>query len=437
MCFIAKIICRNALFALTFCAIFQASPSYGQYREIEWPQSPNPYSGFDNIKVDFSDKDNGCLSGTVFYSPSTGESYHFFTTHDGGQSWTEKSSQSDISFYSYLVSSINSGLSFAGYGSSVFDNLWRVSDSGDTWYNYFGAPNYFEVPQKIIKYNDQYQFLLAKSYLCDSFSCQVLYRLEGEVKTELFRTRTDTIIIKTADFLTPDNGFLITSDPVDSSYSVRKTTNGGSNFAACFTTDSLIIYDIEFFNDSTGMISCSGGYLFKTMDYGMSWNPVVSGVTANIHVLSFIDDEIGYFGGSGYAFYRTADQGETWSQLPNPPKENVIRLNMLQDGLGWIQCDYEGFCYLYSGPESRINENEPKPFDIYPNPASESINVRFHEVLNEVYRVSLFNITGIPVMTPEIFTSTSTIDINFLPPGIYILLIGTVEDQWTERIIKL
>jgi len=437
MCFIAKIICRNALFALTFCAVFQASPSYGQYREIDWPESPNPYNGFDNIKVDFSDKDNGCLSGTVFYSPSTGETYHFYITHDGGQSWIEKNEQGYGSYYSYFVSSINPELCFAGYGSSYSDNLWKISDSGNTWYNYYSDPYSVEVPQKIIKYNDQYQFLLARNYLCDTFSCQVLYRLEGEAKTELFRTRTDTIIIKTGDFQTLDKGFLVTFDPVDSSYSVRKTTNGGSNFEACFTTDSLTIYDIEFFNDSIGMISCSGGYLFKTMDYGMSWNLAASGITENIHVLSFIDDEIGYLGGPGYSFYRTADQGETWSQLPNPPKENVIRLNMLQDGLGWIQCDYEGWCYLYTGPESRINECEPKPFDIYPNPASKNITVRFHKTGDEIYRVRLFNITGIPVMSSEIFSGTSTIDINFLPPGIYILVISTVENQWVERIIKL
>jgi hypothetical protein len=80
------------------------------------------------------------------------------------------------------------------------------------------------------------------------------------------------------------------------------------------------------------------------------------------------------------------------------------------------------------------NEIELEAPEIYPNPASGQINIRFHN--KEEYQVVILNHLGNKVLE-QTKTGNSIVDIKNLSSGNYIVLITTDKETWQEKMVKL
>lgn len=76
-----------------------------------------------------------------------------------------------------------------------------------------------------------------------------------------------------------------------------------------------------------------------------------------------------------------------------------------------------------------VDEEEEPPFAIYPNPASEQINI----TLDRDAKVTIHNIMGQTMMTTEGHAGVNTLDISHLSSGIYLLKAATISETFTKK----
>lgn len=417
---------------LTFLVTIAAS-AFCQFTLIPLPQYPGPTS-FENRLVDFGNPDHGFFSATVYFSPGSGEEYWFYMTDDGGMTWTKRFSGGSQWFQNYFLTAVNSDTCLIAYGHEMGDYLFRISGSGSVSFGYYNFSNWMEVPVNVSLFTDSIQFYSVNRYSTDKNTYSVLYKLEGDSMTEILQTNRDTLEILKSHFISQDIGFLITKNASNNTYSVLKTTDGCHSLQVSFTIDSLSITGIDFFNPSTGMISCSEGGLYKTNDGGQSWYPVSSGISEKINCLDFVNDQIGYYGGDNGKFFQTTDQGESWTGISFPSDRNIYKLKMFGYGQGYLMCD-NGSCYRYTDNSSVALPQETVPALIYPNPTQDRIIIGFPASIAREAEISLVKLTGEVLFHAYHTENEVTINLSAFSKGIYILTIIRGNDRWMKKVI--
>jgi hypothetical protein len=87
--------------------------------------------------------------------------------------------------------------------------------------------------------------------------------------------------------------------------------------------------------------------------------------------------------------------------------------------------------------KKEVPEEGITAFTMYPNPASDYIQLSLPEKLNNKV-ITIYNLYGKMMMQYKLDATTeeSLIDINQLPKGIYILNLNSDEKNWTKKLIK-
>lgn len=80
------------------------------------------------------------------------------------------------------------------------------------------------------------------------------------------------------------------------------------------------------------------------------------------------------------------------------------------------------------------NKSEPN-FSIYPNPTESNLTISLNQMNDAQYEYSIYSVTGVLLKKEKLFEATSTIFVNDLGSGIYI--INLLEDQAKIRSSKL
>ena len=85
--------------------------------------------------------------------------------------------------------------------------------------------------------------------------------------------------------------------------------------------------------------------------------------------------------------------------------------------------------------ELKMEENE---FEVYPNPASNQLNIRLHNTNTAILSLTLFDVSGRTVLHKTEFSGNKNdyqVNIDHLNNGLYLLKINSVEKTITKRII--
>lgn len=81
------------------------------------------------------------------------------------------------------------------------------------------------------------------------------------------------------------------------------------------------------------------------------------------------------------------------------------------------------FMFSVSYPGNRVNSDEEKSFNLYPNPAGDILNINVSEFSAEA-NAEIYNVLGSLVATHKITGDALRIDISALPAGVYVARIG-------------
>jgi hypothetical protein len=124
----------------------------------------------------------------------------------------------------------------------------------------------------------------------------------------------------------------------------------------------------------------------------------------------------------------------TWILQSNDTWSSAQALYSPQSGPAFIisSAIYPKICLLNSIHEAA----KPIPFAVWPNPATEILTVVNQENTQNCTQYSIFSINGIEVMKGFLNNSlTTSIDVNTLKPGFYIIRFSGSNSTYSERLI--
>ena len=128
------------------------------------------------------------------------------------------------------------------------------------------------------------------------------------------------------------NGYATATDNNDPNYFL-KTTDSGNNWMIVDSTQSYLT-QIQFLNDSVGY--AAGGYIWKTTNRGINWNPLPGIVGSEISVINedtlFVARASAFDGG----VFRSADGGNSWVRLFFQFMQNPKKIYMFNSEIGFI-----------------------------------------------------------------------------------------------------
>lgn len=172
---------------------------------------------------------------------------------------------------------------------------------------------------------------------------------------------------------------------------------------------------------------------FSTTDYNIS----LAGATKSIH-LNHEDMDvtiIGNFGVNPESINPNFQQTGTWYDFYTG---NPIEVSNTSSQIELEAGEY----HIYTTKQLEtpqilgINSIEDEQnINIYPNPASETLNVNFLEPQNKTSEIELYDIQGKIVKNIVVSNNRNTIDISDLCSGLYILKINSANNTYSKKII--
>ena len=182
---------------------------------------------------------------------------------------------------------------------------------------------------------------------------------------------------------------------------ILKTTDGGENWLSIYTTSlSSLFHSVYCTDDHTCYAVGANGNIVKTTDGGITWSTQNSGTTQTLNKVFFTDANTGYIVGDNGTFLKTINGGGVTSIQSSNSPQNVI--------------------------------------SVMPNPVQNSFNITLNGENDESLIFTLFNSIGKKIMEEIILNSSTTIDLNEYPSGIYLYRLNSGKDRVQNgKIIKL
>jgi photosystem II stability/assembly factor-like uncharacterized protein len=249
-------------------------------------------------------------------------------------------------------------------------------------------------------------------------------------------------------FTTPDSGFVVGSSGTWNLNSGRVlfTSDGGLTWQVRHTSTHTaeLCWKISFPSATTGYVSLesfrgSGAqYFLKTTDGGATWQDLIFPGTGSYDAegIGFINDTIGWIGGGSYN-YKTMDGGTTWSV--DNWGASVNRFRFFSDTIGYAA----GLkIYKFDLATAAVSENQMTNsfVEVSPNPFADEICIAVPSANFKQAAFSIKNNLGQTIATEQStgFSGNyiKTINLAFLPGGIYFLDVTIDGERIVKKIIK-
>lgn len=368
----------------------------------------------------------------TFHGEAHGCSYYIGKTTDGWNTFHDVYGQDGGSYNCYTIDDMTFLNDTIGYKLSAFSpyNVVQKTVNGGSSWTEFNNINTFEVyrisyPSEDLGYYLQspwpyiYNFQVIVS---DIGNCTVY-----NVAPENFKHATGI------SFINDSTGFIFCQDTLGNYVCIRSSDSAQTwnNVLNMQLNKGLAI---QFPTEQVGYIAGQNGMAYKSIDAGISWTQLSTGVTENLNSVFFINELEGYIVGNSGAMISTIDGGQNWTIEDSGTNLDILSFYFNENGQGLFATKNYIFKSSYAGFEEFDKTNEKDNLVIYPNPASNIINIKLGE-LKKVATISIFSIQGKELIRKE-YTGNSQIDINHLSPGLYFLRIINGNQIISQRFIK-
>lgn len=191
-----------------------------------------------------------------------------------------------------------------------------------------------------------------------------------------------------------------------------RTTNSGINWYPVLLPSTLATPFTErlSFVGDTGWTISRGRTVFKTTNYGISWDSATNipfGGSLTAHSIEFSSSNTGYCGGDGGKIFKSTNGGFNWNislQSAGGPFSSIFSFN---DSIVWAVGSV-GSRYILNtvngGLTKLINSHVyVKHYNIlfqnYPNPFNANTSIKFRIEETSFVKLELYNINGKPIKT--------------------------------------
>jgi len=334
------------------------------------------------------------LYSVHFPEPSTGYIVtidgKILSSNNGGSSWTIQYSADSSSLKSVFFTNADTGYAAGSKYSPIYTGfILRTTNGGIQW-----SEIYID---SIVNYHLNSIFFPDAN---NGFAVGTQIYPDGSYRGNILRTqdngnnwtRQDVnnthIKLYSVYFINKDTGYVAGQG---FGASILKTNDGGINWTSQYST--FLHFTSVFFNDAlTGFVVGQDGRILKTDDGGNSWPFLVSGITYILYSVHFPSTNIGYIVG-----------------------ENGTILKTINGGVG-------------------INDllHTANPLTIYPNPVTDKITLE----TSSIGILSILNPCGQQLLQQRITEPKTTININTLPNGVYMIKLISENMVHVGKIVK-
>ncbi|NQV03605.1 MAG: T9SS type A sorting domain-containing protein, partial [Bacteroidia bacterium] len=344
------------------------------------------------------------VSCICFWDPlrgyATGVAGSFWTTEDGGNSWTvqETGTENNLNDACFIDDQ---------FGWAVGDNgtVLRTTDGGMTWAN-----------------------LEVGSYSDD-----------------------DLLSVHFTDAL---NGWVCGGE-LDLSGVILHTSNGGKDWAVQLFNQSFpgSVNTLFFLDSLHGWAGSNYGFFNWTNDGGETWEGNLALCVLgsyNIRDIYFQSQDIGWVASENGRIYYTEDGGVSFKEQFTHTGNNITCLGFTENGNGWavgdsgviLSTENGGFPVPVEDPAPVIRQESSLSIQIYPNPVTSSTTIEYEIEQPATVSLTIYNQLGREVMNltegnQPAGTHQKNIYLADLPSGIYLCRLQVGNQSVVKRIVKL
>lgn len=174
-------------------------------------------------------------------------------------------------------------------------------------------------------------------------------------------------------------------------------------------------------------------------------NPVFTNVSGDLPVglpVNYVavdpyNPDKNLFAGTDFGLYYSTDSGNTWVKEMRIPNVAIHEIKMRADRKLFAFTHGRGIWYMalkHQDPGTNVKQKVKVQSSVFPNPASNELNIRIAENLNNA-SLEVYNYTGQSVIKEAILTPEKRINIDSLKPGYYFVRILNGNKESTTRIL--
>lgn len=168
---------------------------------------------------------------------------------------------------------------FTGYVVSNVGGIYKTVDGAKTW---------SELPSPVGFFLKKIQFMDADNgYITGgNESGAYLFKTtnKGDLWTKIKLSSSLTSWPSGMHFINKNLGFIVGQK------SFLKTTDGGVNWTEIFPNNQNQFYDIKFKDQNEGIVTSDNGIYYKTINAGVTWTAVQSGINKSLREIYLTDD---------------------------------------------------------------------------------------------------------------------------------------------------
>jgi len=260
-------------------------------------------------------------------------------TTDGGESWQQPFSRTDVPLYSVRYFDSQNVTAVGANGTTI-----RSTDGGASW--------------NLISSNPAVKF---KSH--DYMNANTLWAAGDSI---IVTAGNDSISI----------GRIFSS------------TDGGQSWIARYSEPAPSFNKITFVSENVGFAVGNRGLIFATTDQGLTWRPRrPHNSYTNYLSVRFVDDSVGFITGADGSVLRTSNGGTKWSWIATGTNNRLHDIYFCTTQKGWIVGEEGSILYTSNGGgDPIIIEPPPVPTPTpkvikllpnYPNPFNDWTTLAF------------------------------------------------------------
>ncbi|MCX6249534.1 MAG: YCF48-related protein [Bacteroidetes bacterium] len=231
-------------------------------------------------------------------------------------------------------------------------------------------------------------------------------------------------------FANETTGYMVGDDGL-----IYKTSNGGVTLTPQISNTSKSLYAVQFLNTDNGFAVGKNGTILKTTNGGTEWDVLNSGITSTLHSVFFTSQNTGFSVGDLAKVLKTTNGGISWIEV------NIVgdfadyySVFFANQNTGYI-AGSGGQVYKSTDGGVWINEKEENTLVIYPNPATDNLEIVTNRNTG-VGRIVISDINGRGLINQAFRGCKTNLNISGLAPGMYFINFRNATTVSTKKIIK-
>jgi len=367
----------------------------------------------------------------------TGQNGLLLKTSDGGETWEQKDSGTDLNLgkIQFITPQI-------GFVTGANGHLIKTEDGGETW-----ELKSIEGVGTIWGMSFVNEDLFFLSGLDLDLNSIIIKSTDGGDNWEITSVTLPVQKLNEIQFFNEEIGYASTTIGYPGyNHGILKTEDGGANWMQLENT----YYPFQFIDENTGFCypdglfkTVDGGYNFEPLGCGGGWGYISMYVVNENNAWGILD---GLFDGDGstrgivkdYILEDGTCIQEIW--YDDDPWMNMNTIHFADENTGYIVGYRHGNPTIWKNSTgintmSTAEQVETAKIKVYPNPASDVLNTDLGKTFTEI-KVSLSDVSGKQFIS-ETHKQKDKLSIHTqtLPKGVYVLSIQTNQHNFNKKII--